>query len=290
MAVINIFEEKSTKEIVNLKETVSKETLKNRAEILALIYNNAVQGGDYAPSIEIIDESGEVKNVLVREVMEATVNNYTHMARNECFETLRTTEDPMLEAIKLLEYSTIRITDKKIDAELSTGETVKLPVTSIDDTSKYIDLKRLQEYVHKKDGISIGKNSNWSHMIEKLNFLMTARVCKELKTDPKELNSSYAMSDIAKQLDIGQNVTSNTNLLKSLQKVVNAMIGEEYHALSHDVNFLNRVYSRKSRKALSVVCANHRYMTQYIMEICHRIVMGEVGYSTEFKKKTNASK
>lgn len=290
MAVISIFEENPTKEIINLKEVVSKEVLRNRAEILALIYNNAIQSGDYAPLIEITDESGEVKNVLVREVMEAAVNNHTYVARNECFEALREAEDPMIEAIRLLEYSTIRITDKKISTELPTGETVKIPVTSIDDTNKYIDLKKLQEYIHKKDGGFIGQDSNWNHMIEKLNFLMTARVCKEIKTDPNELNTSYAMSDIAKQLDIGQNVTSNTNLLKSLQKVVNAMIGEEYHALSHDVNFLNRVYSRKSRKALSVVCANHRYMTQYIMEICHRIVMGEVGYSTEFKKKTNKSK
>ena len=42
------------------------------------------------------------------------------------------------------------------------------------------------------------------------------------------------------------------------------------------------VYSRKSRKALTVTCANHKYMRGYLMEICHRIVTGKA-YELEFK-------
>ena len=47
--------------------------------------------------------------------------------------------------------------------------------------------------------------------------------------------------------------------------------------------FLMSVFSRKNRAALTVSCANHKYMRQYCAEICHRIVMGET-YKIEFRK------
>jgi hypothetical protein len=63
------------------------------------------------------------------------------------------------------------------------------------------------------------------------------------------------------------------------------MIGEEYKPVSHDVNYLMTIFAKKNRKALSVTCANHRYMRNYIMEICHRIVSGE-SYDVQFKKES----
>ena len=112
---------------------------------------------------------------------------------------------------------------------------------------------------------------------------MTCQVAKELGIDPKDINDSYYMSDLAKSIDMGKNPTSKTNLLKTLTTVIQAMIGEEYKPLSHDVNFLLLVYGKKSRKALTVTCANHKYLRGYCMEICHRLVMGKV-YDVDYKK------
>ncbi len=129
----------------------------------------------------------------------------------------------------------------------------------------------------------IGKDPQWAAMVEKLNFLMTAQKAVDLGIDPKAVNDSYAMSDIARQIDMGKTPTSKTNILKTVQAIVTAMIGEEYKAVSHDVNFLMSVYSRKNRKALTVSCANHKYMRQYMMEICHRIVEGK-SYALDYKQ------
>lgn len=118
--------------------------------------------------------------------------------------------------------------------------------------------------------------------MEKFNFLLTAQKAIDLGIDPKEINDSYAMSDLSKQIDMGKTPTSKTNILKTLTKVVQAMIGEEYKPTSHDVNFLMSVYSKKSRKALTVTCANHKYLRGYLMEICNRIVTGGV-YGLEYK-------
>lgn len=255
---------------INFKAKTKAE-LRERAEMLARIYNESVQTGEYAPKIEVKD-GDDVTSMLVRDYLEQTVNEYTSIARKECFDALKETADPMLEAVKQLTYPTIRIVDKK-EGE----ENQKIPVTTIENTEKQIDLAKLNKHCG-----GIGKDNNWLHMIEKFNFLMTAQKAVELGIAPNAINDSYAMSEIAKGYDLGKNPASKTNLLKTLQLIVNAMIGEEYKAVSHDVNFLLSVYSKKSRKALTVTCANHRYMRGYVMEICHRIVTGKT-YAVEFK-------
>lgn len=278
--IITVVAGQATKDLINVKAS-TKEELRARAELLAQIYNDAVQSGDSSPAIEVYTNTYDPEKtkpgegligVLVREYMEETVYEYTTIARDECFDALKATADPMLEAVKQLSYPTIRIVDK----EVGEGKQ-KLPVTTIEAGEKQIDLLKL----HKHCG-GIGKDSNWLHMVEKFNFLLTAQKAVDLGIDPKVVNDSYAMSDIAKSYDLGKNPASKTNLLKTLQAVVTAMIGEEYKAVSHDVNFLLSVYSRKNRKALTVTCANHKYMRGYVMEICHRIVTGK-SYAIEYK-------
>ncbi len=240
---------------------MTREELRAKAEELAMQYNEAMQTGKFENIAEI--NSG----------IEEAVNEYTSIAKKECFDRLKATDDPMLEAIKELSFMTIRAKDTRAGDE-------KIPVRVIEDTEKNIDLKEL----HKAVPGGIGKDEKWINMIEKLNFLLTAQKAVDLGIDPKEVNDSYAMSDIAKQIDMGRTPTSKTNILKTVQSIVTAMIGEEYKAVSHDVNFLMSVYSKKSRKALVVTCASHKNMFRYMAEICHRIVMGK-SYELDYKKK-----
>lgn len=260
---------------------LTKDDLRAKAEALTQVYNDQVQSGNFAPRMEHPtaekdkDENPIIETVLVDDVIQLAVNEYTNIARDECFEILVAAEDPMLAAVLMLEYPTIRIVDKKDEN--------KTPVRTIEDSTKYIDLLKL----HKKVNGGIGKDKNWHLMIEKLNLLMTAQKAIDLGIDPKSVNDSYAMSDIAKQIDLGKNPTSKTKILETVQIVVTAMIGENFKAKSHDVNFLFSVYSKKSRKALTVSCANHKYMRQYMMEICHRIATNG-SYALDYKKIKNA--
>lgn len=224
-------------------------------------YNEAMQDAKF-------DEVAKVDKAITE-----AVNEYTSIARDICFEDCAATDDPMMEAIKKLSFITIGVKDTKKGDE-------KIPVREVIDKERQIDLLKLHKYV---DG-GIGKNKEWSYMIEKLNFLMTAQKAVDLGIDPKKVNDSYAMSEIAQKYNLGKNPASKTNLLKTLTSIVQAMIGDEYKAVSHDVNFLLSVYSRKSRKALTVTCANHKYMRGYVMEICHRIVTGAT-YDIDFKMK-----
>lgn len=243
------------------KKVMNKAELREQAEAMVKDFNDHMQNGNYEEAAKL------------NEGIEQTVNEYTSIARSECFDALKACENPMIEAVKQLTFPTIRVKDTKQGDE-------KIPVRVVEDIERPIDLLKLHKHV---GGDGIGADKNWAYMIEKFNMLMTAQKCQDLGIDAKSVNDSYAMSEISKQIEMGKTPTSKTNILKTLNMVVQAMIGEEYKAVSHDVNFLMSVYSRKNRKALTVTCANHKYMRQYMAEICHRIVLGKK-YEVEYRQ------
>ena len=211
--------------------------------------------------------------------MNEKVGEYTAIVRTMCFEECKQSDDPMKAAVLMLSFLTIGLKD-----EQKGDEKTKIPVRTVIEKTRAIDLLKLDKYC---DGI--GHDKSWVHAIQKLNFLLTVQKAKDLGIDPKEINDSYAMSDLARQYEMGKNPTSKTNLLKTLNKVITAMLGEGHKATSHDVNFLLSVYSRKNRKALTVSTANHRQLTSNLAEICHRILT-DGSYSIEYRRaKANAA-
>ena len=237
--------------------------LRSEAEALVRDYNEAIQNGKFEDATKAESSATE------------KINEYTSVVREMCFEDCKNTENPMLTAVQTLSYVTIGVKDEQKGDD-------KVPVRSIVDKERQIDLLKLHKYCG-----SIGADENWVHIAQKLNFLLTAQKAVDLGLNPKDVHDSYAMSEIARQFDMGKNPTSKTNLLKSLQAVVSAMLGADYKATSHDVNYLMSVYSRKNRKALTVTCANHRYFRNYLAEVCHRIVTGK-SYELDFKTKKDA--
>lgn len=240
--------------------TAKLATLRASVEEQVKVYNDAVQNG----RIEEASKSDKT--------MTDTINEYTATVRDMCFEECKATDDPMLTAVKTLSYVTIGVKDEQKGDD-------KVPVRVIVDKERQIDLLKLDKFCG-----GIGADANWMHIAQKMNFLLTAQKAKDLGLDPAKVNDSYAMSEIARQFEMGKNPTSKTNLLKTLQMVVTAMVGDGYKATSHDVNFLLSVYSKKNRKALTVSCANHRNFRGYVMEVCHRIVTDK-SYELEYKTK-----
>ncbi len=239
--------------------------LRSEVEELIKSYNDAYQS-------ENLKESNKADADMTEKI-----NEYTSIVQEMCFEDCKNTGDAMLAAVKTLSFVTISTKDE--DREDS-----KYQVRVLVEKEKPIDLHKLHKFCGQ-----IGKNKNWADIAQKMNFLLTAQKAKDLGVeDIKKINDSYAMTDIARQFDMGKNPTSKTNLLKTLQTVVSAMLGEEYKATSHDVNFLMSVYSKKGKKALTVSCANERHFVRYIAEVCHRIATGK-SYSVEYKAKKTAA-
>ena len=237
--------------------------LRESAEQHAKEYNSAQQNNDLKACRD------------AEAAMDKDITEYTDIIELLTFDTCEKSENPMVSAVTMLTFKTIARKDSK-------SEDQSFPVREIVDKDKYIDLKKL----HKRVDGGIGDDPNWIHMVEKFNMTMTAQRAKDLGYSADrltEINDSYAMSAIAKEFDLGKNPCSNTQLLKTLQRIVTAMLGDGYKATSHDVEFLKSVYSKKGRAALAVSCANHSNFRKLVAEVCHRIVIGGE-YTVEFKR------
>ena len=245
------------------ENTAKLATLRAEADALVKDYNEAVQTGKF-------EDATKADKAITEKV-----NEYTATVRDMCFAECKAAADPMLAAVTALTYVTIGVKDEQKGDD-------KVPVRTIVDKERQIDLFKL----HKFCG-SIGADENWLHIAQKMNLLLTAQKARDLGLDPQKVNDSYSMSEIAREYNMGKNPTSKTNLLRTLQTVITAMLGEGYKATSHDVNFLLSVYSKKNRKALTVTCANHRYFRNYLAEICHRIATGK-SYELDYKTKKDA--
>ena len=198
------------------------------------------------------------------------IKDYTGLAQQKCFIECCAVDNPlaiMLEAVRRLKFETIAVKLTKPEE----GSAISVEIASIVPTEKPIDLVKLNKY---HEG-GIGVDAKWPYMVEKLGCLLAARQGMKLGIkDLKTINDSYFMSTVAKELDMGKTPTSNTQLLNVLQSVISAMVGTEYKASSHDVEFLKAVFTKKdSKRALVVACSKNKALVSYMAEICHKLLL-----------------
>jgi hypothetical protein len=239
---------------------VRMENNKARLDELVRAYNAATQEKRFEDALRIDKD------------IDTVVGEYAVDAQHAEFERCRESENPMMTAICLLDYTVLAVKDEPI-------ENSELTERKVVEKKKMIDLAKLHKYCK-----GIGADEKWLNYAEKMNFLLTAQKAIDLGIDPKEINDSYAMADISRDLDMGKTPTSNTNLLRTLNMCVQAMIGDGFSATSHDVKYLLSIYSKHGKKALTVSCSNHAKFRSYLAEICHRIVLDK-HYEVEYKAK-----
>ena len=211
----------------------------------------------------------------IEEELTNTVNEYTSVARSICFDECRDSDDPMMTAVQRLTFDTIATHPEKVEG-------ASFSLMTIIDKEQPIDLGKLHKYCG-----GIGADTAWLNMLEKFNFHMTAKRAIRLGINPANINDSYAMSEISKAIDLGENPVDDDHILDTMQAIVTAMVGPEYtNAITpYDVAYLDSIYAKKvGKRALAVGVANHAHLRSYMAEICHRAVMGK-SYAIEYKTK-----
>lgn len=238
------------------------------------------------------DESDKLNKSIVEHVDE-----YNSISQMLCFDECASSEDPMRAACLKLSYPVISVKDTTIGDEIKALRRVVIGDPDSEDGMKYkqIDLLKLHKFVKDRSGQGIGHDPKWNYMVERLNLLFSLDAAVEIGKAQdfiNEMGDNFAIKDAAKEIDFGVKnpkagtPISNTGLLKATKAVVTAMVGEEFgnKVLSHDVRFLKLVSAKKSRKELTIQCANHRFMRAYLMEICNRVMTDGV-YDVDYKRK-----
>lgn len=224
---------------------------------------------------ELLEKSEASEDVAEKRAidtdLEQCVNYYTAVSKEACYDAAKKSGDPMKFAIIEFFFPIIKVKENK-DKETN------IVTRSIVDAVKPIDLGDL----HKKLG-GIGTDTKWIYLAEKMNYFLTVRAADRVGATVK--NDSFRMNEIARAIDMGKTPCSNTNLLKTLQSVITAMLGEEYKATSHDVNYLVDVYSNDNKKSKTgLTAANHKTLRNYLKKVCYRILTNGTGYELEQKE------
>lgn len=191
------------------------------------------------------------------------------------YDELLATAEPIVEAIKRYSYKTLRHRDKK-----SEGESKKVIGLELVEKERQIDLLKFCEYSKSAGGVELP--TDWQYAAAKLNQLLCLRAAKTLKcTDAEiaEIAKSYYLKEQARKLNMGETPTSDTQICKALQIVINGIIfkddgkgGNAYKCNNHDVAYLLGCYTKKGKKALSLAVAKDGFFRLVITEICLRII------------------
>ena len=187
----------------------------------------------------------------------------------------------MLAAATALTFETLKHKDKEDENGIKSRELVT--------AERPLDFVALESFFVER-GKKFGAESTWAYKVAAFNRLLCMRTAQSIGADVKTVAEKFATPTQARDINLGKTPTSNTQLLKQLQMIIDSMLyvegekGNIYKANSHDVGYLLSLYAKKGRGVLSVAAARPKYLEKLIAEILHRIVT-EKSYNIEFKEK-----
>lgn len=260
-----------------MKKTTDKKVLRNitdiRADIDARVntYNAIINDeSTKAADIEKLNaETSELEKEYARAAFHATALE------------LLDNDAPMLAAATALTFETLKHKDKEDENGIKSREIVT--------AERPLDFVALESFFVER-GKKFGAESAWVYKVAAFNRLLCMRTAQSIGADVKTVAEKFATPTQARDINLGKTPTSNTQLLKQLQMIIDSMLyaegekGNIYKANSHDVGYLLSLYAKKGRGVLSVAAARPKYLEKLIAEILHRIVT-EKSYNIEFKEK-----
>lgn len=174
---------------------------------------------------------------------------------------------PIVEIIKAYSYETLGHREKPSDDKDNPRIIAVDPVTK----KRQIDL--LAFCNHAK------LDTHWELTASAVNQLMCLRAATELGADVAKIAKSYFLRDKVKEIKLGKTPTSNTQVCKLLQTVIDEILpcNEDdtpaYKCNNYDVAYLDDLYGKKSNKnMLTVRVSNDAFFRRILVDICYRLV------------------
>ena len=236
-----------------------------RVDILASIalYNKAMGEKDLTASIK------ETENLVELE------REYATKKLIAVLDALKTQENPILAAIVKRDY--------EIDSHKDSKNDVGIVIREYAEKVRQIDILDVCRHC--------SLSADWVPFVQKFNMLLCARCAEQLGLNPKVVSDSYYMADIARDIDMGKTPTSNTQILKQLQTVIDKILlipnenGENViKAISCDATYLTMLYQKRGKAALSIATSKDSALRGLIVDTMHKIIEKK-SYSVEYKQK-----
>ncbi len=219
----------------------------------AALEKNPVDMTAYSAAIAALDEAEK---------------QYAKLAAEAKYAEFTTKDNPIVEIIKARTYTILGHKETR-------GGTKENPrVMSVDMVEKSRDIDLLAFCEKAK------LDTNWAFVASRVNQLMCLRAATQLGADVKKIATSYFLRDKVKEINLGKTPTSNTQVCKLLQTVIDEIMpsdmtegGVAYKVNSHDVAYLDDLYGKKSGKHdLTVRVSNDSFFRRILVDICYRLV------------------
>ncbi len=208
-------------------------------------------------------------NQLEGEIREAEVA-YAEQQMREVFDDCKKQPEPILAAVERYDYPVL-------SHRLNREEGVVTEMVLVEDRTKQIDLVKLCK--------SLGISHVWEYKVEKFGNLLCMRAAKELgwsDAQIKQIERLYYCNALSRKEDMGTVPTSNNQIVKLLQQVIDAVLPldpetgkSKYRCNSHDVAYLLMAYTKRNgKKKLTIEVAKNSFVHRLVMDVMHRIVTG----------------
>lgn len=231
--------------------------------------------------VAAISKNDLIKYNEAKSKLDGSVKEYNGLLAYEVYDELLKTDSPVVEAVKRYEYEGLRVKEIR--------ETETHIVTGVEIETKTHQINLLDFFKYSKI------DNTFETDCQGFNQLLTLRCAKILglsDTELKNISKTYYMSKIVTSIELGKTPTSNTQVCKKLQEVIDCVLPTDkdgksiYKCNSHDVAYLDACYAKRGKASLSVAMAKHDFLRRLVTDIMHRIVCGET-YSVEYKRNNN---
>lgn len=142
-----------------------------------------------------------------------------------------------------------------------------------------IDLKKFCEV----KGFSL----DWFYELQALNKRLTLRVAEGIgvsAAEMKRIDDSYNMDKLASEIQLGKTPTSDTQVVKHMQRVMDLLSPGEGKVNGHDLGYVMACYTkRNNRAALRVQCSKHTLLMSLMGDVFYRIATKGV-YGVDYKR------
>lgn len=213
----------------------------------------------------------------IEETLRDQEGDYAKQSANELYQRCKETGAPIIAAVRAYSYPILKHRVEREDGVI-TGMVI------VDDREKQIDLIKLCEYCELP--------TMWKYKVEKMGMLLALRAAKELGLTPaemKQVEKTYKMDRLAREIEMGKTPDSNNQICKVMQIAIDAIIYEDngkdknkYAANSHDVAYMLMCHTRRGKGQLAVTVAKASFLHSLVVDVLHRIVCGKK-YGLEYQ-------
>lgn len=234
----------------------------------------------------------------IEEQAKETMGKVKAARKAEVYAELDKGANPMLEAARMGEFQYDGYIIDKETGEM--GMTVRVAtIRAADYTGHLMKLatNKTMNANYPKNGV-FTNGRKWEYMCEKLGLLLAYRAQKELGGSPEvlsELLKTYPIREAAQKEKAGATPTSNSQLLKLLQPIIDALVwvddgkgGNKVKANGKDVAFLVNCFTAHGKGIGTIKVLKGQKVCDYVFEAVHMIVTGKP-YQLQFKAKKDVA-